>query len=306
MGCRYPIKIATGLTSVDRRVVTVPCGKCPDCKQRRLNSWTFRLKHHLRCHKYSCFLTLTYEDSYLPVYFDSVNFPGLYRNPGAFELYGFGDFIHPTLVKSDLQKFFKRLRKKFRIKDDITEKYVNPDISYYAIGEYGGHTARPHYHILLFSNTIDVSNLDYSWFWHYGFFKVEPVYFDTLKYVAKHHLEPKDYNNYEHCEPPFSLRSKKLGLAFLTERVVSYYRSNPDPVVYINGFKHCMPRYYRDKLTKAGVIFPEYVPEFRPSPFDEFLIDNPGMDIACAYRSFEQRTKLLESRNLQKSKSAKL
>lgn len=304
MGCLYPIKIATGLTSVDRRVVTVPCGKCPECKQRRLNSWVFRLKHHLRAHKYSCFLTLTYEDSYLPVYLGVLDLPGVHRNPGAFELYGVP--IYPTLVKSDLQKFFKRLRKKFRCKDEITNKYVNPDISYYAIGEYGGHNARPHYHVLLFSNTIDVSSLDYSWFWHFGFFKVEPVHFESLKYVAKHHLEPKDYNNYEHCEKPFSLRSKKLGITFVTDKVVRYYKSNPVPVVNIDGYRHCMPRYIREKLTDAGVEWPGFVPRYEPSPFDSFLQAHPGMDIACAYRSFEQYVSLKEKRNLQKSKSPKL
>ena len=45
-----------------------------------------------------------------------------------------------TLQKSDLQKFFKRLRKK-----------THEKISYYAVGEYGDNTQRPHYHIILFN-----------------------------------------------------------------------------------------------------------------------------------------------------------
>jgi hypothetical protein len=64
-------------------------------------------------HKSSCFLTLTYADEFLPE--------------------------KGNLCKKDLQKFLKRLRyhlgKKFR---------------YFAIGEYGSKTYRPHYHIILF------------------------------------------------------------------------------------------------------------------------------------------------------------
>ena len=62
----------------------------------------------------SCiFLTLTYDDDHLP--------------PNG------------SLVKSDLQKFFKRLRKNSGKK-----------MAYFACGEYGEQTARCHYHVILF------------------------------------------------------------------------------------------------------------------------------------------------------------
>lgn len=43
----------------------------------------------------------------------------------------------PALVKEDLQKFFKRARHSF-------------DFRYFACGEYGEATHRPHYHALIF------------------------------------------------------------------------------------------------------------------------------------------------------------
>jgi len=62
-------------------------------------------------HDESCFVTLTYDDDFLP--------------------YG------ATLYKPDYQKFLKRLRKKYEVR-------------YFLGGEYGDTTQRPHYHAILF------------------------------------------------------------------------------------------------------------------------------------------------------------
>lgn len=97
---------------------TFPCGKCPPCLKRRASAWSFRLMKEERLFDKSMFLTLTYNNKYIP----------LTSN-------GF-----MSLRKVDVQLFIKRLRKSL------------PDvkIKYYAVGEYGGKTMRPHYHLILF------------------------------------------------------------------------------------------------------------------------------------------------------------
>lgn len=52
------------------------------------------------------------------------------------------------LCKRDLQLFFKRLRKAHPV--------GTIPLKYYAVGEYGGKTYRPHYHIILFNSAIEL------------------------------------------------------------------------------------------------------------------------------------------------------
>lgn len=58
----------------------------------------------------------------------------------------------PLLYYPDMQRFIKRLRKQ------ITTLFKNEKIRYYAIGEYGTSSYRPHWHILLFTNSVAVTN----------------------------------------------------------------------------------------------------------------------------------------------------
>lgn len=72
------------------------------------------------------FVTLTYSDETLPI--------------GSSEVYGPVLDPLPTLLKEDVQKWLKRLR-----------KAIAPlKVRYFAVGEYGEKTQRPHYHLALF------------------------------------------------------------------------------------------------------------------------------------------------------------
>ena len=91
----------------------IACGQCIGCRLERSRQWAVRCVHENKMHDVSSFVTLTYDNDYLP--------------SGG------------TLVKRDLQLFMKRLR---RSRDE--------KIRFYACGEYGDATQRPHYHLLLF------------------------------------------------------------------------------------------------------------------------------------------------------------
>lgn len=57
----------------------------------------------------------------------------------------------PLLYYPDLQRFMKRLRKY------LSKYFKNEKIRYYAIGEYGTSSYRPHWHILLFTDSDEVA-----------------------------------------------------------------------------------------------------------------------------------------------------
>ncbi|QCQ84773.1 replication initiator protein [Blackfly microvirus SF02] len=94
--------------------ILIPCGKCIGCRLTWRRQWAIRCMHEKRLHAASAFATLTYDDDHLP-------------SP-------------PSLSLSDLQLFMKRLRA------------TRPaGLRFFACGEYGETTWRPHYHLLLFN-----------------------------------------------------------------------------------------------------------------------------------------------------------
>lgn len=111
--------------------VELPCGKCTGCQLAKARDWSVRCCHEAHGFIANCWITLTYNDECLP---------------------RFG-----TLVKSDLQKFFKRLRKRFVGKESVYDKDVEGNvvetrpIRFFACGEYGSKLDRPHYHSCIFN-----------------------------------------------------------------------------------------------------------------------------------------------------------
>lgn len=90
------------------------CGQCMPCRYNRRRVWMHRILLEAKCHEASAFVTLTYRPELVPA--------------------------DGSLCPSDLTKWLKRLR-----------KAVEPSrIRYFAVGEYGDETERPHYHAGIF------------------------------------------------------------------------------------------------------------------------------------------------------------
>jgi len=150
--------------------ITVPCGKCIGCRLERSRQWAVRIVHETKMHEQNCFITLTYEDKKLPP--------------------------HLNLVKSDVQKFIKRLRKSIEPKK----------ISYFAVGEYGSKTERPHYHIIIFGHDFDDKKFyknneqgdslfvskTLEKLWGCGFSPIGSVTFESAAYCARYCVEKLD------------------------------------------------------------------------------------------------------------------
>lgn len=143
--------------------VTVPCGRCIGCRLERARQWAIRLMHENSLHAQSMYVTLTYDNKHVPV--------------GG------------TLVKAHFQKFMKRFRKR-----------CGSPVRYFHCGEYGGNTARPHYHALIFGARMP----DMAWrkrnrqgndlytsdaldaLWTHGECLIGEVTFESCAYVARY------------------------------------------------------------------------------------------------------------------------
>lgn len=105
----------------------------------------------------------------------------------------------PYCNTSDCQKFLKRLR--FHSKD----KY-NEEIRFYGVSEYGPRTYRPHWHLLLFFNSDELSSAIQqlvSESWSYGLTTCELSRGGSASYVAS-------YVNSNVCLPSLYLQHKEI------------------------------------------------------------------------------------------------
>ena len=221
MQCLEPISIRNpkGTTAADR--ITVPCGKCSACLQNRRGEWTTRLKIELEDATSAFFVTLTYNEDHLT----------------------FGDG-GPSLVKGELQKYLKRLRKS-----------VEPHkIRYYAVGEYGTRTTRPHYHIILFNLPINqIDNVRKAWCdkqgQEIGHIDVGTVTGGSIHYVTKYHINKN--TSPDGVQPSFCIMSRHPAIGHrYVEKYGVNHRNRVDRAYILErgGEKLRLPRIYKDKL----------------------------------------------------------
>lgn len=224
MLCLHPINIKNPKTG---KYMLVPCGRCPNCLKRRQNEWSIRIQMEA---KYTStpplFVTFTYDDEHLPFGFNTDT----------------GECV-PVLKKRDLQLFFKRYRKR-----------LGYPIRYFACGEYGENTERPHFHAVLFGVKDDdikkIQNVIEKC-WTYGFTSLESFTVAHSKYVAKYSCK-QFIDEYKGLPKPFALMSRRpaIGSKMLSDnKIKSDLIKNKKFVLYdVNGSPYVLPRYYRNKL----------------------------------------------------------
>lgn len=196
-----------------------------------------RCMHEAQMHPENCFLTLTYDDKYLP------------------ENYSIDKVVH--------QKFMKRLRES-----------AGQKIRFFAAGEYGDIEDRPHYHYLLFNyrptdlklhSTKNKINLYTSnkiqKLWPYGFSTVGNLTYQSAAYCARYIVKKiggdKAAQHYERVHPlsgrlvqvapEQSWRSLKPGIGdawYETFKTDIY----PSDFCVVDGKRHPVPKYYIKKL----------------------------------------------------------
>ncbi len=147
----------------------LPCGKCYECISKRAVDWALRARHEASCHEDNCFITLTYDNDHLKSH---------------------------LIVKTEFQKFMKKLRKKIKNK-----------VRYMVSHEYGGKTGRPHHHAIIFGwNPSNQSYLmeapsgeplflspEITKLWHHGYHSIGTANEKTAYYIASYALKSKKH-----------------------------------------------------------------------------------------------------------------
>jgi len=229
----------------DMSPLKLPCGQCTGCRLEQSRQWAVRIMHETKMHEENCFITLTYE-----------------TEPE------FG-----TLVKKDLTDFFKRLRKRL---DPIK-------IRYFACGEYGEKTLRPHYHAIIFGTAFSQDKKLYKngrhplynseilcKAWPHGHAVFGDATFESAAYVARYCLKKimrkdEDYEVFYDLQtgeiisriPEYAVMSRRpgIGQAFYDKYADDITRTDR---VIMRGKAMLPPRYYDKLLEKTDpVLFSE-------------------------------------------------
>lgn len=228
MLCKYPITLGK---------TVVGCGQCIHCRANRRREWVHRILLEMREHEFNTFLTLTYDNDYLPK--------------------------DGSLNPKHLTDFFKRLRK--------SSGYP---LRYFAVGEYGEETQRPHYHIALFGHP----NCNYGRtrpravccsictkvrrIWGKGNVLLGELNDHSAAYTAGYILKKmtnEDDKRLEGRYPEFARMSRKPGIgATCVDEIASQlltYNAKSVPFFLKHGHK-IMPldQYMRDQIAKKTLL----------------------------------------------------
>lgn len=221
--------------------IQVPCGTCILCRKEQSRQWAMRITHEAQQHDENSFLTLTYDDDHLPV--------------------------DNGLRYRDLQLFWKRLRKeigKFR---------------YYAVGEYGDKSMRPHYHACLFGHAFTDARIyvregdkplwttmQLQRIWGMGHVSVGALNYGTASYTASYiHKKLTSKQQYVkvdettgeliRLEQPraFMSRGGRAGKGIAAEWIEKWGRGTYDhDHVIMNGSPSKPAKYYDNKLKEKN------------------------------------------------------
>ena len=239
---RDPVKgVSFAKTSHSGETLELPCGQCIECRFKRSRDWAIRCMHEASLHADNSFITLTYAPEHLP--------------------------DDQSLHYEHFQRFMKRLR-----------KCVCLPVRFYMCGEYGEDFGRPHYHACIFGygfpdkkplmrttrgDTLYTSEM-LSQLWPYGLSSIGEVNFQSAAYVARYIMKKitgdpafAHYNKIDEDGvvtsrvPEFTRMSLKPGIG---AGWFNKYHSDvfPHDHVIVKGKEVSVPRYYTDRVRKAG------------------------------------------------------
>lgn len=214
--CAHPVVVVHG---ADKHYV--PCRKCLPCLQSYVRQISFAAQAELlTCYKRgqgATFVTLTYDDDHLPE--------------------------NGSLSKRELQLFNKSIRSK------LDYKKINLKYKYILCGEYGDKFGRAHYHgVFLGLDDLLFRTLAKD-VWIKGLTDIQPLKGGGIRYVLKYALKRLNHPfGIDFLEPPFLLRSVKMGYDWIAENIKSITDNNFQ--YYAMGQLYPLPKYYRDMLDK--------------------------------------------------------
>lgn len=231
--------------------VTVPCGRCTDCRLDYSRMWATRCMHEAQLHRQNCFITLTYDNEHIPA--------------------------DTSIRKEELRLFWKRWRKQLK-----------KSVRYFACGEYGEQSGRPHYHAIIFGYDF-ADKLPYSQnqdgtylymseqlqkLWGKGFTTVGEVTFQSAAYVARYAMKKrkgkpdtvdpktgktnaeyyqridKETGEVINIQPEFCVMSLKPGIG--ADWLKQYKSDTNKDFITVERSRQRLPKYYDTLLERMG------------------------------------------------------
>lgn len=214
----------------------VGCGQCLHCRINRRRLWTTRIVLESYCHEANCFATFTYRDDAVPS----------------------GGNLDPR----HLQLFWKRLR-----------RAIEPrKIRFFAVGEYGDRSERPHYHAAVFGlSEFEVYRLEASW--PHGFVMAAELNTETAQYIAGYtvkKLTQKDDPRLRGRRPEFARMSNRPGIGAGAAAVIAASLRDAVGVgddvpstVRIGGKPRAVGRYLLAKVREEYGLTPEQIEKIK-------------------------------------------
>lgn len=253
----------------------IPCGKCIACRLDYSQQWATRCYLEAKQYEHNYFITLTYNPENLPTN------PYLYdEETGS---------IHqdtPTLNPQHLTKFMKDLRRYYEYHREHT------GIKFFACGEYGEKTQRPHYHLILFNLPVDdlkyyktnfsdkrfYTSATLEKIWGKGFVVIGEVSYESAAYTARYILKKQTGKDskyvYLNREKEFSRMSRNTGIGY------NYFYENKDKI-YNDGAINVRTK---DKVIPVKI----------PAYFDDLMETyNPEL----LYKTKDERLKHMENKD---------
>jgi len=280
MKCGYPVILEKGRA--------VRCGQCVGCRIQKRKEWTNRIVLESSLYEDNTFVTLTYDEDHCPT----------------------------SVSKGRLQKFIMDLRA--RIQYSAKKHETEPrKIRYFGVGEYGGESLRPHYHVMLFNFPncrngrsrytkrdteccqicAGVRNV-----WGAGNVYLGEVSIQSAAYVGGYVVKGWTQSTpVEGLEPEFTLKSNRPGIGhdFCWELASSLLQANATHVpfnVRHNGKSWPLGRYIRDKVSEytGGLELEKAPADQRVHSLSEAIYADP--EVAPKQKSWTLRERLIAPR----------
>lgn len=293
----------------------VPCKWCSGCQEKYSKEWATRCMLEASQYKHNYFVTLTYNEENIPRDDELIN-----KKTG--EIFQNDNWEQGHLNPDDLKKFMKDIREYWRT------KFNHTGIRFYASGEYGGITKRPHYHIIIFNLPIPLENLELykikngnilwncdilSKKWNKGFVGLAEVNWDTCAYTARYVMKKlkgkqADERYYEQgMLPEFVRMSRKpgIGLQFFDEHFQEIYKNDEIIVAgHAEKIQPVKPPEYYDR--RFADIEPERMEEIKAArkriAEETTKAKNGTTDLTEAERlSVEEQNKLAKWQTLKRN-----
>lgn len=246
-------RIAMGRPA-EKFVGFVPCGRCIHCMTRRRRAWQFRLGSELHAPDVTgaIFMTLTRTDEY-------------------------NNKMRNSLSKKELQNLIKKVRNS------------GESFRYYAIGEYGPSTHRPHYHLLLYAtgqSTKESVTQSFRYYYaefkrygqewirkqEHGFIAAAEVTPARVGYITHYHINPKTPPHVG-SEPCFAIQSQGLGKCYIENPIIlKEIALRKDYMIKdLQGNTMTLPPYYRKKYDIYKPLEPRKHPIFNREQYDYYM-----------------------------------